>query len=280
MKNSRLLTCLGPICLLLAGCFAASAQQSFTQRVTSHNASMTALQPAMVTPLVAPDPRLVQYAKLSFAHQYTPTGTETISFGNNRGIGLIGGNRFEFDFVPPSYVQRNSKAMDGFGDFSTLVKYRIASGNAQHGNYVVTAILNRCFATGSYKNGALTDSYGPALAGGKTFGKLDVITSLGGNLPTGKIATQGRSIAWHSVVQAHVSRPLWLELENNSAFYFAGKNDGKVQNFVTPAAIYVYRKREWKPQHPFLIFAGGMQIATSHFHAYNHNLIGEMRILF
>jgi hypothetical protein len=166
MKNYRLLTCVGPMCLLLAGGFAGSAQQSFTRRVTSHNASMTAFQPAMITPLVAPDPRLMQYLKLSFAHQYAPAGTETVSFGNNRGIGLIGGTRFEFDFVPPSYVQHNSKAMDGLGDFSTLVKYRIASGNAQHGNYIVTAILNRCFATGSYKNGALTvpmDQRSPAV---------------------------------------------------------------------------------------------------------------------
>jgi len=241
---------------------------------------MTALQPVLITPLVAPDPRLVQFAKLSFANQYTPAGTQTVSFGNNRGVGLIGGNRFEFDLVPPPYVQHNSKALDGFGDFSMLVKYRIASGNAQHGNYIVTAILNRCFATASYKNGALTDSYGPALAAARTFGKMDFITSVGGNLPTGKIATQGRSIAWNSIVQVHLARPVCAELENNSAFFFAGKNDGKMQNFLTPAAFYVLRRKEWKPQHPFVIFAGGMQIASSQFHAYNHNLIAEMRILF
>jgi hypothetical protein len=271
---------LGFIFILLAGASGASAQRSFTQRLSSHNASMTAFQPALITPLVAPDPRLMQFVKVSFANQYTSAGTQTVSFGNNRGIGLIGGNRFEFDLVPPSYIQHNSKAMDGFGDFSTLVKYRIASGNAHHGNYIMTAILSRCFATGSYKNGALTDSYGPALAAAKTFGKMDVITSVGGNLPTSKIATQGRSIAWNSVVQAHLARPVWFEIENNSGFFLGGKNDGRVQNFVTPAAFYVLRPKEWKPQHPFLIFVGGMQMATSHFHNYNHNLIAEMRILF
>ena len=222
----------------------------------------------------------MQYFKLSFGNQYTPSGTQTVSFGNNRGVGLSGGTRFEFDFVPPPYFQHNSKAMDGFGDFSTLVKYRVASGNAQHGNYILTAILSRCFATGSYKNGALTGSYAPALAAAKAFGKMDIITSLGGSLPTGEIAAQGRAMTWNSVIQAHVSRPFWLELENNSSFYFAGKNDGRMQNFVTPAGFYVIRKKDWKPQHPFLIFDAGMQIATSHFHAYNHNLIAEMRILF
>jgi hypothetical protein len=53
-----------------------------------------------------------------------------------------------------------------------------------------------------------------------------------------------------------------------------------MQNFVTPAAFYVVRKKDWKPAHPFFIFDSGMQIATSGFHTYNHNLIWEMRTLF
>ena len=53
-----------------------------------------------------------------------------------------------------------------------------------------------------------------------------------------------------------------------------------MQNFITPAAFYVVRRKEWKPTHPFLIFDAGMQIATSSFIPYNHNLISEVRILF
>ena len=52
------------------------------------------------------------------------------------------------------------------------------------------------------------------------------------------------------------------------------------ENFVTPAAFYVVRSKNWKPTHAFLVFDGGMQIATSGFHPCNHNLISEMRILF
>jgi len=40
------------------------------------------------------------------------------------------------------------------------------------------------------------------------------------------------------------------------------------------------KRDTWGPTHPFLVFAEGMQIATSRFHTYNHNLISEMRILF
>jgi hypothetical protein len=241
---------------------------------------MAALQPSLITPLVAPDPRLVQYAKLSFANQYTPTGTQTVSFGNARGAGIIAGDRFEFDVIPPPYIQHNSKAMDGFSDLSALAKYRIASGNAEHRNFEVTAMLARCFATGSYKNGALTGSFTPSLVVGKAFRQFDAISSVGGTLPTGKIALQGRTIAWNELVQMHATKHIWLEVENNASFYMGGSHDGKMQNFITPAAFYVVRHKDWKPSHPYFILDGGMQIATSNFHTYNHNLISEARILF
>ncbi len=258
-----------------------SAQQSFAERFSAHNSQMAAVQPAWITPLVAPDPRLVQYAKLSFAHQYTSSGTETVSYGNNRGLGVVAGTRYEFDYIPPAYVQHNSAAIDGFGDTSMLVKYRIASGNADHGNFIVTAMLSHCFATGSHKNGAGTDSYGPVLMGGYGLGrKFQLESSLGGTLPTGKIAAQGRAIAWNALAQSHATQHLWFELSNNATFYAGGTHDGRMQNFMTPAAFYTIRRKEWTPTHPFLIVDGGMQIATSGFHTYNHNLITEMRLLF
>ena len=260
---------------------AAVAPQSALARFTSHNSVMATMQPSMITPLAAPDPRLVQYEKLSFSNSYTATGTQTVNYGNARGGGIVAFNRVEVDVIPPAYIQHNSSADDGFGDMSVMGKVRIASGNAEHGNYVVAAMLSHNFATGSAKNGALTDAFCPTLVGGLGFKRrFDTITSLGGVMPTGKIAAQGRTIAWNELMQMHATRQVWLEVENNATFYFAGSHDGKTQNFVTPAAFYVMRRKEWKPTHPFLIFDTGMQIATSGFHTYNHNLISEMRILF
>ena len=242
---------------------------------------MAGVQPAWITPLVAPDPRLVQYAKFSFAHQYEPSGTETLSYGNARGLAVIAGDRFEFGYIPPSYIQHNSTASDGFGDTSILAKYRIASGNAEAGNFIVTAMLSHSFATGSHKNGGPTDTYTPAIVSGVGFGRrFQVESSLGGIMPTGKIAAQGRPITWNAVAQSHATPHIWFEIENNATFYHSGTHDGKMQNFVTPAAFYVVRRKEWKPTHPFLIFDSGMQIATSGFHTYNHKLISEMRVLF
>jgi hypothetical protein len=241
---------------------------------------MASRQPSFITPLVGVDPRLVQYAKVSVSHEYAAAGTETTNYGNGRGSGIIVGDRFELDFIAPAYIQHNSAADDGFGDTSVLAKFRIASASAENGNYEVALVLNHCFATGSHKNGALTDSFGPSLAAGYAFHHFDILSSVGGTLPTGKIATQGRTIAWSTVAQLHLKPHIWLEAGNNATFYSAGSRDGKMQNFITPAAFYVIRGKQWKPTHPTYIVDGGMQIATSGFHTYNHNLISELRMLF
>ena len=88
------------------------------------------------------------------------------------------------------------------------------------------------------------------------------------------------SIAWTALAQAHATRHVWFEVENNATFFIGGSRDGKMQNFLTPAAFYVVRQKEWKATHPYFIIDGGMQIATSGFHTYNHNLISEMRMIF
>ena len=281
MNKLRIISSLILAAAFVAGPSHATAQQSYLAGFSAHNKSMSALQPAWITPIVEADPRLLQYSRASFSKEYTETRTETVSYGNGKGGGVIVGNRLEFDYMPPSYIQHNAKgAIDGLGDTSALVKARIASGNARHGNFDVGALLGHTFATGTYKNGASTDSWAPTLAAGYAFRRFDVQSSLGGTMPAGKIATQGRSIAWNALTQFHASNHIWFELENNATFYFAGSHDGKMQNFATPGAFYVFRRKEWAPTHPFFIVDSGMQIATSGFHTYNHNLISEARVLF
>jgi hypothetical protein len=257
------------------------SQESYKSRFSGHNAAMAALQPTWPTPLVETDPRMTQYYRFALSSQYTSAGTQTVSYGNARGGGIVALNRFEFDFLPPPYIQHNSAAADGFGDCSVFLKARIVSANAEHGNYILTASGSHTFATGSAKNGALTDSWLAQLAGGIGLTRrINVESALNGSLPTGRIATQGRTVGWNALTQAHLTEHTWLELENNATFYFSGSHDGKMQNFVTPGAFYIFKRKEWNPTHPFLVFDGGMQIATSSFHNYNHNTIAEMRILF
>lgn len=267
-------------CACAIWCNAASAQQTFKQRFFAHNAEMAKRQPSWPTPLVEAEPRLTQYYRFAFSNQYTAAGTQTVNYGNNRGGGIVAFNRIEVDWFPPPYIQHNSTTQDGFGDTTALMKFRIMSANAEHGNYIMTAMLGHTFASSPH-NGAQTDVWSPTLAGGIGFLRhFDVESSLGGALPTGKIAQQGRTIAWSAMVHDHVSNHVWLSVENNATYFFAGGHDGKMQNFVTPTAFYVFRTRDVGPVHPIFTFAAGMQIATSGFHTYNHNLISELRILF
>lgn len=267
-------------CWAVCGAGAQSSAPSAMDRFRLHNLEMSKLQPAMIAPLMTADPRLTQYARLSVSHENTSSGAETVNYGNCRGAGVVVAKRFEFDWMPPTYIQHNSTAPDGVGDTSVQAKYRIVSGNRENGNYVVSAAVSRTFATGSHKNGALTGSFTPAVSAGKTFGRFDVISALNGTLPTGKVAQQGRAMGWNTAAQFHATRVLWLELEDNATFYRGGSRDGQTQNFVLPGVLCVLRKKEWQAQHPYFIVGGGMQIATSGFHAYNHNLITEMRVLF
>jgi hypothetical protein len=258
----------------------AQTQAPFFEHFREHNAQMTELQPAMVTPMVAADPRLIQYYRLAVSHEYTVEGVETTNYGNARGGGLIVARRFEFDVMPPPYIQHNGAGDDGFGDATVNGKVRIASGNAESGNFELAANVSHCFATGSFKNGARTDAWTPTIAGVKDVGRFALLSAIGGTLPTGKIAAQGRTINWNSAMQAHAAKYIWLEVENNATYYFAGAHDGMAQNFITPGAFYILRRKAWEPKHSFAVFGAGMQIATSGFHTYNHNLIAEVRFLF
>ena len=103
---------------------------------------------------------------------------------------------------------------------------------------------------------------------------------LGGFLPTGKIATQGRAIEWNATAQLHPNAHTWFDVEDNATFNVGGAVGGNTQNFITPAAFYLVRRKGWGPAHAAMVFDAGMQIATSQFHLYNHNLISELRILF
>ena len=84
-KNFGLI--LGTIALL--GCGATVPAQGFSERFRAHNAEMSTLQPALISPLVAPDPRLLDYVRFSVSHQFTSSGAETVNWGNCRGGGVI-----------------------------------------------------------------------------------------------------------------------------------------------------------------------------------------------
>jgi hypothetical protein len=259
------------------------SQDNFFAKWEKRTSATQAKQPSWTPPMIAPYPMLVQVFRVDFTRQITPTLTSTWNYGASRGLNLVPGFKSEIDFYYAPYLQHNTpKAKDGFGDVGFLYKYRILSKNEKEGNYMLSAQLTATLPTGSYSNGSPDSSVSPTLLAGKGYGKFDVISSLGGTLPTAESNKIGRSIAWNTTAQYHLSKYVWPELESNATYFFAGKNDGKKQNFVTPGIVF--SKFKILPDDAGgrlgVAVGAGMQIATSTFHTYNHNLVFTTRFIF
>lgn len=269
--------------LSFATASALSAQNSFFSQWEQRTSRTQSEQPAWAVPVVSPYPMLIQVLRADFTRQVTPTLTDTWNYGGGRGLNLIPGFNSEFDFYYPPYIQHNTpKGKDGAGDTGFLYKYRILSANETNGNYMLSAQLVATIPTGSHGNGSTDASLAPTLMAGKGFGRFDVISCGGGTLPTGDTLKLGRSVAWNTTVQYKIAKFLYPEIEDNATYFFGGKNDGKMQNFLTPALMV--SKFKFHPEdsssRPAVAFGGGMQLATSQFHTYNHNLVLTARMIF
>ena len=110
-----------------------------------------AQQPSWPIPLVTASSGLLQVARTDFVRQIAPAGTNTWNYDNSKGVNVVPWYKVEFDALAPPYIQHNSAAKDGAGDFSMLLKYRLAAGNENHGNYSLSFSVAGTLPTGSYK---------------------------------------------------------------------------------------------------------------------------------
>ena len=257
---------------------------NFYARWSAQTNAIQSKQPAWPPPLVTTFTGLFQVIRTDIVRQVAPARTSTWNFDNSKAVNFIPGGNFEIAIDLPPYIEHNTKAVDGWGDFSFLAKYRLASGNAQHGNFDLSVWALTTFPTGQAKNGSTNASVQPNLGGGKGFGKLAIVSTIGATLPTGNPATNtaGRPVLWNTSAQYQIGKVFWPEIESNATFYHGGTNDGKKQEFITPGLLI--GKCKLHPDNPrsrpgFAVGAG-MQIATSHFHTYNHGLVTTARLIF
>lgn len=95
-------------------------------------------QPIWITPLATTTPRLEEEYRFDFQRQIHNSGVETFNYGVTKGLEIIPAKGFEVILAIPAYVVNNPDSpKNGFGDWRFLVKYRIAAGNAEHGNYIL-----------------------------------------------------------------------------------------------------------------------------------------------
>lgn len=235
-------------------------------------------QPRWVTPVGTVTPRLEQEFRFDVFRQLPATGDSLWNIDGGKGLEIIPEKHIELLFnLPPYLVHNNPKIRDGWGDVSFLVKFRVLSGNAEHGNYILTAFLGTSVPSGQYKNGAAGAVVTPTIAGGKGWGKLDFQSTFGAGLPVSHEKTIGHALAWNTAFQYHVSRYLWPEAEVNSTFWIDGVNDGKKQVFLTPGIVM---GRIPLHNRVGLTMGAGMQFAVTQFHAYDHGVILTGRLPF
>ena len=259
-----------------------SAQDGFFSKWEARVRKTSARQPSWPIPVIAPSSQLVQLVRFDVFRQITPTHFTTINVDGAKGLNLIPYANTEIDItVPPLLLHNNAKVIDGAGDFTVVYKYRPFASPSEAHNYSLGGQVLFSVPTGSYKNGTAVSTIQPTLMGGKGYKRFAVQSAIGGVLPNSSITQIGRTIAWNSTVQYRIGKIFWPELESNASYFHLGPNDGKNQNFLSPGIMVSKIKFRKDPKDRLaLIFGGSVQIATSHYHAYNHALVFSSRLAF
>jgi hypothetical protein len=240
-----------------------------------------ASQPHFPSPIVTTHVLLVQQYRYDMSWQRDPRGTITANYGASRGLEIIPNTHMEVGVFPPPYIVNQSTIPDGFGDFSGQVKFRLASEPEGKGDYFVGFFFGGSFPTGTPPNGLGHGIVSPTFAAAKGVGPWDIQSTIGGNLPTSGTDLLGRTIIFNTAVDYKIKGVLegvlWPMLEQNSTFWFGGILDGKKEVFLTPGLIlgsYQIAERL------HFTFGGGVQIAATHFHQFNHRYILSVRFPF
>ena len=257
---------------------AAQDSGNFFNQSQARAAATQAEQPHWVTPLFTTTPRLEQELRYDFLWPETSDGTRMMNIGGGKGLEFIPYDRIQITFNPPPYLIHNSAtARDGLADVAFLMKYRILSRNEKKGNYILTFFLGGSLPTGSYKNGAADASITPTIAAGKGWGDFDVQSTFGANLPVKNSVAAGQPILWNTAVKYKIFKRISPEVEVNSTFFPNGPNQGKKQAFLSPGILFgrfpIHNRMAFT-------FGAGIQIATTHYHTTNHNVILSMRMPF
>jgi hypothetical protein len=237
-----------------------------------------ATQPDWLSPLATTSGRLKQEFRFDTLDQPSATGNRTYQLGGGKGLEFIISPRTQLLLGVPTYtVFSPNDPPAGFGDLPLQLKLRIASAERSEGNYLLTFILAAIAPTGSHRYGAGDGVLTPTIAAGKGWGRFDVQSTFGANLPIGGTAKLGRQLQWNTAFQYQAAWKLWPELEVNSTFYKTGPHAGEKQVFLTPGLgfgrVRVSRRFRFSS-------AAGMQIAATAFHTYNHRWVFSERFSF
>jgi hypothetical protein len=237
-----------------------------------------ASQPHFVSPIVTTHVMLVQQYRYDMSWQQDPVGgTVTSNYGASRGLEIIPTTRLEVGVFPPGYFVHQSKIPDAFGDLTWQVKFRAFSAREGRGDYFVGFFLGGSFPTGTPPNGQGHTVLSPTFAAAKGIGSWDIQSTIGASLPATGGNLLGRAVIFNTAIDYRIKGKIWPMLEQNSVFWSGGTLDGQKQVFLTPGLVlgsFPVAERL------HLSVGGGVQIAATRFHQYNHRWILSVRFPF
>lgn len=237
-----------------------------------------ASEPNWLSPMATTSGRIKDELRYDIWRQTTPTGSTISTFGGGKGLEFIVAPHVQLLLGVPSYIEHSaSSPPEGLGDLPLMLKFRVASGNASNGNYLVTFLLSATVPTASRPNGAGDAVLTPTLALGKGWRRFDVQTTFGANLPAAETQRLGRQLLWNTTFQYSAGWKLWPEVEANSTFFEQGPSAGETQTFLTPGLgfgrVRLFRGLRFS-------MSSGVQIAATRFHTYNHRWMLSVRFPF
>jgi hypothetical protein len=261
-------------------------------------------QPHWMTPLVTVTPRLEQEFRWDVYNQNNGAGSQ----GNSQHItnyGGPGGPRIEFIpsydweviLAPPPYETATGPkgTASGFGDWPMfLIKYRIASANEEHGNYIVTTFFQMTDALGTAgKISTNVTTAQPTLAVGKGWGDFDIQSTFSVQIPVGALSSPGNTpqmnmtsfgdpFLWNTTFQYQVFKYFWPELEVNYEYWPNGEHKNLNQVLLTPGLILGrFQIGNDTPTRPInLIIGAGYQMAVTPNPVTQNNFVGTIRVTF
>lgn len=213
---------------------------SYLENWFARSDAAKASQPHWMTPMITVTPRLEQEYRYDQYWQHLGNGANISQYDSGKALELIPTYTEEVLINPPPYLVRTARnPASGWGDWPFLVvKQRLASGNEQNGNYIVTVFMGVQAPTGitQFTNRAWIVT--PTLAGGKGWGDFDFQTTLSAGLPTAEQNFLGTALLWNTTLQYHFLTYFWPEFTTSLTHWYGGLRDDKTQLMLAPGIIF------------------------------------------
>jgi hypothetical protein len=234
-------------------------------------------QPHYVAPLITTHVLLVEQFRFDTYYQMA-SGYQTANYGAMHGLEIIPNTRMEVQVgIPPYFFHQAPNTPNGFGDVSIFLKFRILSAPEERGGYFLGVFLGGSFPSGTPPNGMGHTVWTPMIAAAKRWGFFDWQTNFAGVLPVSGTSLLGRQILFNNTFQFSIENHIWPEVEANSTWFVDGPHSGGNQTFLTPGLLIgpfqVAERLHFEP-------GGGIQIAVTPFHEYDHRWIWTVRFPF